>query len=131
MPSLRDLALKRNERLDQLRIRFNQSSVTDKGGSSNLSESVNDSATVRLSDSCNTLEQETIDGEHNKVQQQSSDLKKNKQQPNTDRICETSDLKAKLAPAIEVLEKKTNEKIKGIVNRRILQEASYESDSSH
>ncbi|CAI4055743.1 hypothetical protein SKDZ_02G2950 [Saccharomyces kudriavzevii ZP591] len=133
MPSLRDLALERNQKLNQLRARINQTSNLKKGefGTSSYSEASDGSVSdlihhnVKASNSLDTLGQEIIhSGKQKESQQSYIPLEISQQQRRIDRICETSDLKAKLAPAMEVLEKKTNEKIKGIIRKKILQESN-------
>ncbi|MCQ4702353.1 hypothetical protein NE704_15525, partial [[Ruminococcus] gnavus] len=69
--------------------------------------------TGQSSNATNSFVQETIQKTKQKESGQPYIIpKKNEHQRNIDKICETSDLKAKLAPIMEVLEKKTNEKIK-------------------
>ncbi|CAD6599868.1 HN1_G0015970.mRNA.1.CDS.1 [Saccharomyces cerevisiae] len=139
MPSLRDLSLERNQELNQLRARINQLSKTGKKeaynfvGSNISNEPVYDTViqTGQSSNATNSFVQETIQKTKQKESGQPYIIpQKNEHQRNIDKICETSDLKAKLAPIMEVLEKKTNEKIKGIIRKRVLQEPDRDNDDS-
>ncbi|EJS44729.1 ntc20p [Saccharomyces arboricola H-6] len=139
MPSLRDLTLERNQRLNQLRARIKQASLQTMGELSTssypkaLDETFNAPALQKVPTftSLNTLEQKTMhSGKQEEDQPSYTSLEKDQLKARTNDISETSDLKAKLAPVMEVLDKKTNEKIKSIIRKKILQEPSFESDRS-
>ncbi|QHS71749.1 Ntc20p [Saccharomyces paradoxus] len=139
MPFLRDLSLKRNQRLNQLRSRVNQSRKTNEGETSDfvssdvLNEPVNDTVaqTAQASKSSNIFEQKTIEERKQKESHKPIIIvQKNEHELRIDKVCETSDLKAKLAPSMEMLEKKTNEKIKGIIRKKILQEPDRDNNNS-
>lgn len=140
MPSLRDLSLERDQELNQLRARINQLGKTGK-------EEANDFVGLNIS---NEPVYDTVIPKQDRALTQRIVLykklfrrrnkkrsgqpyiipQKNEHQRYIDKVCETSDLKAKLAPIMEVLEKKTNEKIKGIIRKRVLQEPDRDNDDS-
>ncbi|CAI4266537.1 ASN_HP2_G0003570.mRNA.1.CDS.1 [Saccharomyces cerevisiae] len=129
MPILRNLALERNRKINELRGRIdtvNKRNDTkySRSSCSEISDKSLDNlalGTVQSSGFIYSLEQEIIDEE---------EPKKNRyQQPGTNKICETSDLKTKFAPYTEMLEKKTNKKIKEIIRKKMLLLA-YPNDNS-
>ncbi|CAI4278157.1 CFF_collapsed_G0003770.mRNA.1.CDS.1 [Saccharomyces cerevisiae] len=110
-----------------------QKEANDFVGSNISNEPVYDTViqTGQSSNATNSFVQETIQKTKQKESGQPYIIpQKNEHQRNIDKICETSDLKAKLAPIMEVLEKKTNEKIKGIIRKRVLQEPDRDNDDS-
>ncbi|AJP85244.1 Ntc20p [Saccharomyces cerevisiae YJM1443] len=129
MPTLQNLALERNQKINELRGRIdkvnkrNDTKYSRRSYSEIPDKSLNNLAfgTVQGSGSLYSLEQEIIHEEEPKKNQY--------QQPGANKICETSDLKAKFAPYTEILEKETNKKIKEIIRKKMLF-LTYPNDSS-
>ncbi|CAI4060146.1 hypothetical protein SUVZ_04G3990 [Saccharomyces uvarum] len=135
MPSLRNLAIERDKSLSQLRARINKASKLNTGESGapsleSLDETVS-SHVLPSSDSLSILEQKIIHNEKREEDQQSHiSLEKDQRNVRIGKVSETGDLKAKLASAMEELEKKTDETINGIIRKKLLQKSNYEHDTS-
>ncbi|KOH00503.1 hypothetical protein GRS66_006862 [Saccharomyces pastorianus] len=138
MPSLRDLTIERNKSLSQLRARINKAnklSTTEFGAPflKALDGTVNGHVLQPSpsSDSLSTIEQEISHIEMGEEDQHSHiSLQRDQQTVRIGKVSETGDLKAKLASAMEELEKKTDETINSIIRKRLLQNSNYEHDTS-
>lgn len=133
MPSLRDLSLQRNQRLNQLRVRINQSSKTNKSGSSfissnSLNELTNDIVAQPAQDFNSSSTQES---KQKKSYRSYIVPQKRGYEQTTSANCETSDLKTKLTPYMEALEKKTNAIIKRIIRKKLLHFPTHDSVSTN